>query len=48
MIESAGYKYIAGAKIKNETDEIKSQIFSLEKRENVYCETVGWGGVVDG
>jgi transposase len=31
LLESGGYKYIIGARIKNETDEIKRWILSLEK-----------------
>jgi hypothetical protein len=31
LLESGGYKYIIGARIKNETDEIRQWILSLEK-----------------
>ena len=38
LLESAGYKYIIGARIKNETDEIKQWILSLEKQKGVFYE----------
>lgn len=38
LLESAGYKYILGARIKNETEKIKQWILSLEKRENEFYE----------
>ena len=39
LLESAGYKYIIGAKIKSESDEMKQWIFSLEKQDGLYHET---------
>jgi transposase len=38
LLESEGYKYIIGARIKHETAEIKEWIFSLEKQNDVYYE----------
>ena len=38
LMESFGYKYIIGARIKNETQEIKSQILSFNKCDNVFNE----------
>jgi transposase len=38
LLESAGYKYIIGARIKNESDEIKEWILSLEKRDGYFHE----------
>jgi transposase len=38
LLETAGYKYIIGARIKNETDEIKQWILSLEKQEGCFHE----------
>ena len=38
LLESQGYKYIIGARIKHETQEIKEWIFSLEKQTDVYYE----------
>ncbi len=38
LLESAGYKYIIGARIKNETEEIKRWILSLEKRDGEFDE----------
>jgi transposase len=38
LMESCGYKYIVGARIKNESQEIKDWILSLEKKEGVYYE----------
>ena len=37
--ESAGYKYIIGARIKNEADEIKQWILSQCKQDGVFLET---------
>ena len=37
-LESEGYKYIIGARIKNETDEIKQWILSLEKYDGSFYE----------
>jgi transposase len=37
-LESNGYKYISGARIKNESDTIKRWIFSLEKRNGAFYE----------
>lgn len=39
LLESGGYKYIIGARIKNENEEIKQWILSLEKREGEFNET---------
>ena len=36
--ESAGYKYIIGAKIKNESEELKEWILSLEKQDGCFYE----------
>lgn len=33
LLESAGYKYIIGARIKNETEEIKQWILSIQKKD---------------
>lgn len=38
LLESGGYKYIIGARIKNETDEIKQWILSLDKIEGSFYE----------
>jgi transposase len=38
MLESGGYKYIIGARIKNETDEVKQWILSLSKRNGEFYE----------
>jgi len=38
LLESAGYKYIIGARIKNETDEIKQWILSLDKQDGCFHE----------
>ena len=38
LLESAGYKYIIGARIKNETEEIKHWILSLEKTDGCFYE----------
>ncbi|MDD2965248.1 MAG: IS1634 family transposase [Bacteroidales bacterium] len=40
LLESAGYKYIIGARIKNEADEIKQWILSQSKRDGLFCETL--------
>jgi transposase len=37
-LEENGYKYILGAKIKSESKEIKSWIFSLQKQEGAFYE----------
>jgi hypothetical protein len=39
LLESGGYKYIIGAKIKSEIAEIKSWILSLTKCEGIFYET---------
>ena len=39
LLESGDYKYIIGAKIKSETEEIKQWILSLEKRDSIFHET---------
>jgi hypothetical protein len=38
LLESGGYKYIIGARIKNETEEIKQWILSLEKQDGSFYE----------
>jgi len=38
LLETAGYKYIIGARIKNESDEIKEWILSLEKQDGYFHE----------
>ena len=38
LLESGGYKYIIGARIKNESEEIKQWILSLEKRDGCFHE----------
>ena len=38
LLESGGYKYIIGARIKNESEEIKQWILSLEKRDGCFYE----------
>ena len=38
LLESAGYKYIIGARIKNEAEEIKQWILSLEKSDGCFHE----------
>jgi len=38
LLETAGYKYIIGAKIKNESNEIKQWILSLEKQDGCFYE----------
>jgi transposase len=38
LLESAGYKYIIGARIKNETEEIRHWILSLEKQDGCFYE----------
>jgi transposase len=38
LLESGNYKYITGANIKNETEEIKRWILSLHKREGNFYE----------
>jgi len=38
LLESGGYKYIIGARIKNETEEVKQWILSLEKRDGEFNE----------
>jgi transposase len=38
LLESGGHKYIIGARIKNETDDIKSWIFSLQKTDGKFHE----------
>jgi transposase len=39
LLESVGYKYIIGARIKNESDDIKQWIVSKEKQDGVFHET---------
>jgi transposase len=38
LLESAGYRYIIGARIKNESEEIKQWILSLEKSDGCFHE----------
>jgi hypothetical protein len=38
LLESGGYKYIIGARIKNETAEVKQWILSQEKKDGVFHE----------
>lgn len=38
LLEEANYKYILGARIKNEPESVKSWILSLDKTEGVYHE----------
>jgi transposase len=38
LLESGGYKYIIGARIKSEPEQVKSWIFSLEKQDNEFYE----------
>ncbi|MDR2569408.1 MAG: IS1634 family transposase [Oscillospiraceae bacterium] len=38
LLESGGYKYIIGARIKSECEEIKQWILSLEKRDGCFYE----------
>ena len=38
LLESGGYKYIIGARIKSENADIKSWILSQEKCDGVFCE----------
>jgi len=38
LLESGGYKYIIGARIKSESDEIRQWIHSLEKRDGCFYE----------
>jgi len=38
LLESAGYKYIIGARIKSETEEIKQWILSLDKSDGCFNE----------
>ncbi|HOV11143.1 MAG TPA: IS1634 family transposase [Bacteroidales bacterium] len=39
LLESGNYKYIIGARIKNENDEIKTWALSLAKQDGVFNET---------
>ena len=38
LLESGGYKYIIGARIKNETEEIRQWILSMEKYDGCFYE----------
>ena len=38
LLESEGYKYIIGARIKNESEDVKQWIFSLEKTDGSFYE----------
>jgi len=38
LLESGGYKYIIGARIKNESEEVKQWILSLDKRDGCFYE----------
>lgn len=44
LLESAGYKYILGARIKNESEKTKDWILSLDKEEGVFKEKKINGG----
>ncbi len=39
LLETGGYKYIIGARIKNESEQIKQWILSLEKQKGLFHET---------
>lgn len=39
LLESGNYKYIIGARIKNESDEIKAWVLSIEKQEGEFNES---------
>ena len=39
MLESGNYNYIIGARIKNESNEIKNWVLSLSKQDGVFYET---------
>jgi transposase len=39
LLESGGYKYIIGARIKNESENTKQWILSLEKQDGLFYET---------
>ncbi len=39
LLESGKYKYIIGARIKNESEDIKQWILSLEKEDGIFYET---------
>lgn len=39
LLESGGYKYIIGARIRNEADEIKQWVLSQSKQDGLFCET---------
>ena len=38
LLESGGYKYIIGARIKSEVEQVKQWIFSLDKQDNEFYE----------
>ena len=38
LLQKAGYRYILGARIKNENKDVKQWILSLDKKDNVYNE----------
>lgn len=38
LLQKAGYRYILGARIKNENKDVKQWILSLDKKDNVYHE----------
>jgi transposase len=38
LLESGGYKYIIGARIKNEPEDVKQWVLSLEKRDDEFNE----------
>ncbi len=44
LLESGGYKYIVGARIKNETEAIKKWILSLDKQDGEFNEIKKDGG----
>lgn len=39
LLETGGYKYIMGARIKNESEQVKQWILSLEKQKGLFHET---------
>ena len=44
LLQKAGYKYILGARIKNEDRDVKRWILSLDKKDNVCNETMRRNG----
>jgi len=39
LLESGNYKYIIGARIKNESNDLKEWVLSLDKQDGEFCET---------